>query len=74
VTLVTVAAAACGANSCPTVYLDKERKVAIVQGYKVQTSEYNLDIPPSETVVEIPWSLLVEATHSPEVIHECATG
>jgi hypothetical protein len=73
VTLVTVAAA-CGNNSCPTVYLDKERNVAVVQGYRVRTSTYNLDIPADEEIVEIPWSLLVEAMSSSEVAHESATG
>jgi hypothetical protein len=73
VELVTLAVA-CGTNSCPTVYFDQERKVAIVQGYKVQTSTYGLDIPTSEDVVEIPWSLLIAAASSTEVASERVPG
>lgn len=71
--LVTLAVA-CTNNSCPAVYLDQDRKVAIVQGYKVQTSTYDLDVPASEDIVEIPWSLLLAAASSTEVASERVPG
>jgi hypothetical protein len=50
----------CSAGNCPTVYKTGAGTL-VVQGYVVAASNTDVDLPAGETMVEIPYELLIEA-------------
>lgn len=55
--LTVIGPTGCGGGTCPTVY-ETENGTIVVQGYVVNASDFDLELPPGETAVELPRSLL----------------
>lgn len=55
----------CSGKSCPAVY-QTDRGSLVVQGYRV-TDPVGIDVPDSETIVEIPSDLLKKLVEAGEL-------
>lgn len=65
---VRLVRAECKDGPCPALY-DTDRKSALVQGFVVDDPEALavLNLPAGETVVEVPWELLLSLVKPGEV-------
>jgi hypothetical protein len=67
VRLHVIAETGCSGGTCPTAFLT-DRGTAVVQGWVINDAEtlHQLDLPMTESAVEIPISLLISAARQAE--------
>lgn len=53
--------ATCNGGDCPTVYVDESGLDLVVQGVPVASGLADVSVPPGESLVRIPRSVLLEA-------------
>ena len=67
--LKVIGGSGCGNGPCPTVY-ETENGTILVQGFDVSGDSVDLDLPPGESLVEIPRYVLERAMSAEHPGHE----
>lgn len=61
--LKLIGGSGCGNGPCPAVY-ETENGTILVQGFTISGEDVDLDLPPGESVVEIPRYILERAMYA----------